>query len=331
MQQFIIRRLLNMLLVLLLSSIVSFIVVELPPGDYSTVLRGQLEAERLAPEQIEAQVRPVIERFALDKPVPVRFWRWFSSIITFNFGYSMVMKQPIADLLNERLALTMAVSFVTLVFIMVVGIAIGMFSAVKQYSGWDYLFTVIGFIGMATPNFLLALIILFVSVMVFGSTSVGGLFSAEYLFAPWSWAKVVDFLKHIWVVVVIIGTAGTAGTIRVMRAQMLDVLSEPYMDTARMKGLSSAKVYFKHGLRVAINPIVSSIGLSFPGIISGATIVSLVLLLPLVGPLLLDALMSEDMYLASTIIVLLTFALVVGNFLADLTLAWLDPRIRLEN
>ena len=331
MQQFIIRRLLNMLLVLLLSSIISFIAVELPPGDYASVLRGQLQAERIPPAQIEAQVRPIIERFALNKPLPVRFWRWFSSIITFDFGYSMVMNQSIADLLSERLLLTMVVSLSTLIFIMTVGIAIGMFSAVKQYSGWDYLFTVVGFIGMATPNFLLALIILFVSVMVFGSTSVGGLFSAEYLFAPWSLAKLLDFLKHIWVVVVIIGTAGTAGTIRVMRSQMLDVLSEPYIDTARMKGLSSAQVYFKHGLRVAINPIISSIGLSFPGIISGATIVSLVLLLPLIGPLLLNALMSEDMYLASTIIVLLTFALVIGNFLADLTLAWLDPRIRLES
>ena len=331
MQQFIIRRLLNMLLVLLLSSIISFIAVELPPGDYASVLRGQLQAERIPPAQIEAQVRPIIERFALNKPLPVRFWRWLSSIITFDFGYSMVMNQSIADLLSERLLLTMVVSLSTLIFIMTVGIAIGMFSAVKQYSGWDYLFTVVGFIGMATPNFLLALIILFVSVMVFGSTSVGGLFSAEYLFAPWSLAKLLDFLKHIWVVVVIIGTAGTAGTIRVMRSQMLDVLSEPYIDTARMKGLSSAQVYFKHGLRVAINPIISSIGLSFPGIISGATIVSLVLLLPLIGPLLLNALMSEDMYLASTIIVLLTFALVIGNFLADLTLAWLDPRIRLES
>ena len=249
MQQFLIRRLLNMLPVLLLSSIISFIVVELPPGDYSTVLRGQLEAERIPPAQIEAQVRPVIERFALDKPLPVRFWRWLSSIITFNFGYSMVMNQSIGDLLKERLLLTMVVSLTTLIFIMLVGIAIGMFSAVKQYSGWDYLFTVVGFIGMATPNFLLALIILFISVMVFGSTSVGGLFSAEYLFAPWSLAKLLDFLRHIWIVVVIIGTAGTAGTIRVMRAQMLDVLSEPYIDTARMKGLSSAKVYFKHGLR----------------------------------------------------------------------------------
>ena len=171
----------------------------------------------------------------------------------------MVMNQSIGDLLSERLFLTMVVSLATLIFIMLVGIAIGMFSAVKQYSGWDYLFTVVGFIGMATPNFLLALIILFISVMVFGSTSVGGLFSAEYLFAPWSLAKLLDFMRHIWVVVVIIGTAGTAGTIRVMRAQMLDVLSEPYIDTARMKGLSSAKVYFKHGLRVAINPIVSSI------------------------------------------------------------------------
>ena len=209
MQQFIIRRLLNMLLVLLLSSIISFIAVELPPGDYASVLRGQLQAERIPPAQIEAQVRPIIERFALNKPLPVRFWRWLSSIITFDFGYSMVMNQSIADLLSERLLLTMVVSLSTLIFIMTVGIAIGMFSAVKQYSGWDYLFTVVGFIGMATPNFLLALIILFVSVMVFGSTSVGGLFSAEYLFAPWSWAKLLDFLKHIWVVVVIIGTAGT--------------------------------------------------------------------------------------------------------------------------
>ena len=224
----------------------------------------------------------------------------------------------------------MIVSITTLFISMAVAVPIGMLSAIRQYTFWDYLFTIFGFIGLATPNFLLALLLMFVSISIFGSSSVGGLFSAEYVFAPWSWAKVVDLYQHIWLAIVIIGASGTAGMIRVMRAKMLDVLNEPYMDTARMKGISSAQLYFKHGLRVAVNPIISSVGMQFPSIISGSIIVAMVLTLPMIGPLLLSALMTEDMYLACTILLLLTTALVIGNLFSDLMLAWLDPRIRYQ-
>lgn len=328
MIEFVVQRFLHMILVLAVVSVVSFIIIELPPGDYLTTLRLQLEEQQVSQEQIDGTLRLYQDRYALDQPWLVRYWRWISGILTGDLGYSMMMGNRVDVLLGDRLFLTMAISITTLIFTMVVAIPIGMLSAIRQYSMWDYLFTLVGFVGLATPNFLLALLFIFISVTVFDSTSVAGLFSPEYVFAPWSFAKVLDLYNHIWVVVVIVGTSGTAGMIRIVRTKMLDVLNEPYTDTARMKGLSNARIYFKHALRVAINPVVSSVGLSFPNIISGSAIVAVVLTLPTVGPLLLNALMAEDMYLAATILLLLTVALVIGNFLADLTLAWLDPRIR---
>lgn len=328
MKEFVFQRFLQALVVLVVVSIISFIIIELPPGDFLTTLQNQLVDQQASQAQIDSTLRLYRDRYALDQPIYVRYWRWISSIVSGDLGYSMLMANRIDVLIGDRLLLTMIISITTLLFTMVVAIPIGMLSAIRQYSTWDYLFTFVGFVGLATPNFLLALLFLFFSVTVFGSSSVAGLFSPEYVFAPWSPAKVLDLFSHIWIVVIIVGTSGTAGMIRVVRTKMLDVLHEPYMDTARMKGISDTRLYFRHALRVAINPVISGIGLSFPNIISGSAIVSLVLTLPMVGPLLLQALLAEDMYLASTILLLLTVALVIGNFLADLTLAWLDPRIR---
>lgn len=329
MKEFMIRRTLHMLNVILLVAIVSFGIIELPPGDFLTSLRVRLEEDGLEPQQIEATLRMYRERYGLDEKWYTRLWKWLSSLAIGDLGYSMQFEKPNSVLIGDRLLMTMTISLTTLILTMVIAIPVGMFSAIRQYSFMDYVLTLISFIGMATPSFLLCLVVIFVSVIFFRVTSVGGLFSPEFVFAPWSWARVVDMFKHIWLVVLIVGVSGTAGTIRVMRTKMLDALSEPYIDTARMKGLTNARVYFKHGLRVAINPIISSLGMRFPSIISGSTIVAIVLTLPTIGPLLYSALMAQDMYLACTILVLLTFALVIGNFVADLVLAWLDPRIRI--
>ncbi len=328
MKRYLVQRFSQMLLVLSVVSLVSFLIIELPPGDFLTTLQVQLEEQQLSQEQIDGMLKLYRDRYALDQPWYVRYWRWISSIVKGDLGYSMLMNNRIDVLIGDRFLLTVTISITTLFFTMVVAIPIGMLSAIKRYSVWDFIFTFVGFIGLATPNFLLALIMIFLSVTVLDVSSVAGLFSPEQVFEPWSLPKVLDLFQHMWLVVIIVGTAGTAGTIRVVRTKMLDVLNEPYTDTARMKGISMMRVYFVHALRVAINPVISSVGLSFPTIISGSVIVAMVLTLPTIGPLLLRAVMAEDMYLASTLLLLLTFMLVIGNFLADLSLALLDPRIR---
>ena len=330
MSRYIFMRLRHMAITMILVSIVSFVIIELPPGDFLTVLQNQLQSQQMSNEQIEGTLKVYKERFGLDQPIHVRYLKWVFGLLRGDLGYSMMMSNKVGILIGERIALTLLLSVATLIFTMAVSVPIGIYSAIRQYSAGDYLFTFIGFIGLAIPDFLLALILLFVVVTVFGASGVGGLFSSEYITAPWSFGKALDLIKHLWLPVIIVGTSGAAGTIRVMRARMIDALGEPYVQTARMKGLAEARVVLVHALKVAINPIITSLGLSLPGIISGATIVSVVLVLPTVGPLLLNALLAEDMYLACTILLLLTMALVVGNFFADLALAWIDPRIRYD-
>ncbi len=330
MKRYFIQRFAQMILVLAVVSLVSFVIIELPPGDFLTTLQFQLEEQQVSQEQIDGMLLLYTDLYGLDKPWYIRYWRWISSILTGDLGYSMLMSNKVSVLIGDRFFLTVIISISTLIFTMIVAVPIGMISAIKRYTIWDFIFTFVGFIGLATPNFLLALIMIFFSVTVLNASNVAGLFSPEYVFEPWSLAKAMDLFKHMWLVVIIVGTAGTAGMIRVVRTKMLDVLNEPYTDTARMKGISMMRLYFVHALRVAINPVISSVGLSFPSIISGSVIVAMVLTLPTIGPLLLSAVMTEDMYLASTLLVLLTFMLVIGNFLADLCLAWLDPRIRYE-
>ena len=318
-----------MLLVIIVVSMVSFVIIELPPGNYLTQLQSQLEEEMtFSRDEIKGMLDFINARYGISDPLHIRYWRWISGMLQGDLGHSFAFGRDIATLIGQRFFLTIAISSLALVFTFVVAIPIGVYSAVRQYTLGDYFATLVGFIGLATPNFLLALILQFLTVFVFGAVTVGGLFSSQYITAAWSWAKLVDLLKHLWLPVVIIATAETAGTIRVVRAQMLNILGEPYITTALMKGVSKHRVVVKHALRSAINPVVSRLGLSMPGIISGSTITATVLNLPATGPLLIGSLMQADPYLAGTILLLLTGALVVGNFLADLALALLDPRIR---
>ena len=328
MFQFIIRRILYMIPTLFLISIVSFIIIQLPPGDYLTSLVATMASTG---ETVDRAALVALEqRYGLGQPVYVQYWKWISGIVLRgDFGQSFEWNQPVSSLLWGRLALTFVLSLATLLFTWVVAFPIGIYSAVRQYSLGDYVTTVIGYVGLAIPNFLLALVMMYISFKYFNQ-SVGGLFSPEYQDAPWSMAKVIDMLAHLWIPVVIIGTAGTAGLIRIMRANLLDELHKPYVVTARAKGLSEYRLLIKYPVRVALNPFVSTLGWTLPTLVSGAAIISIVLSLPTTGPLLLRALMSQDMYLAGSFILMLSTLTVVGTLISDVLLAWLDPRIRYE-
>ena len=326
--RYILKRFLQMIAVLLVVSVVSFVVIKLPPGDFLTVRKAELESRQASEAQTLAELELLRERYGLDRPDHVQYLTWLSGILKGDFGYSFAKRDRIGTLIGRRIMLTMVVATLSIALSVIIAVPIGAYSALRQYSAGDYFFTLLGFLGLSLPNFLFALLIMFVAVTVFGSTSIGGLFSPEYVSAPWSLAKAVDFLKHVWIPVLVLATAGTAEIIRVVRARMLDVMGQPFIYTARMKGISETRVVLKHALRVAINPVISGLGMNARMVVSGAVVTSVVLALPLIGPLLLEALLTEDMYLAADILLLLTVALVVGNFLSDLVLAWLDPRIR---
>lgn len=303
MLQYIIRRILYMIPTLFVISIVSFIIIQLPPGDYLTSLVATMASTG---ETIDrAQLVALEQRYGLGQPIYVQYWKWISGILLRgDFGQSFEWNQPVSALIWGRLALTFVLSLATLIFTWFVAFPIGIYSAVRQYSLGDYLFTVIGYIGLAIPNFLLALVLMYIAFKYFNQ-SVGGLFSPEFQEAGWSMAKVWDLLKHLWIPVVIIGTAGTAGLIRIMRANLLDELHKPYVVTARAKGLPETRVLLKYPVRMALNPFVSTVGWTLPTLVSGAAIVSIVLSLPTTGPLLFRALMSQDMYLAGSFILML--------------------------
>jgi peptide/nickel transport system permease protein len=261
----------------------------------------------------------------------VQYFRWIWKIVTEgDFGQSFTYEMDVIELLGERLGLTLALTLSTLVFTWIIAVPIGIYSATRQYSIGDYGFTFLGFIGLATPNFLLALVIMFFQVTIFETKSIGGLLSPEYIGATWSWAKFVDLLKHIWVPIVVIGTGSTAGIIRIMRGNLLDVLGQQHIQTGRAKGLRESKVIVKYGVRIAINPLVSRLGLELPNLLSGAVVTGIVLGLPTAGPIFLTALTSQDMFLAGAFLILSATFLLVGNLMADILLAWLDPRIRYE-
>jgi peptide/nickel transport system permease protein len=316
-----------MLLVIALLSVVSFIIIQLPPGDYLTVRMEMMRAS--GTEMAESEIASLRSQYGLDLPVYFQYLKWVGGFLRGNFGMSFQWNQPVRDLIGGRLLLTILMSTATLLFTYAVAIPIGVYSATHQYSAGDYAFSTLGFIGLATPNFLLALILMFVFFKAFG-LSVGGLFSPEYLNAPWSWGRFVDMMKHMPIPIVVIGLAGTAGLIRVMRGTLLDELKKQYVVTARAKGVAENTLLFKYPVRVAINPIVSTVGWVLPAIVSGATIVSMVLSLPTTGPLLFKALLAQDMYLSATILMLLSSLTVIGTFVSDVLLAMLDPRIRLE-
>ena len=324
---YIARRVLYMIPTLVIISVISFIIIQLPPGDYLTSYIAQLSETGESVD--EAVIASLKKRYGLDQPMYIQYFMWINGVLHGDFGQSFEWNKPVSELIWERLALTMAVSLFSLIFTYVVAIPIGIYSATHQYSIGDYFFTFVGFLGLATPNFLLALVLMFLFYKYFG-LSVGGLFSPEFVEAPWSWAKVIDMMNHMWIPVIVIGTAGTCGLIRVMRGCLLDELRKQYVVTARAKGVGERKLLFKYPVRVAVNPIISTIGWTLPSIVSGATITAIVLSLPTTGPLLLRALMSQDMYLAGSFILLLATLTVIGTLISDILLAWLDPRIRYE-
>jgi peptide/nickel transport system permease protein len=327
MLKFIGGRLLAMVVMTFLISVAAFIVIQLPPGDFLTTLVASMEQ---GSEVSQAQIAFLTQRFGLDQPLHVQYWRWISGIIfQGDFGYSFQWRRPVADLIWDQVGFTVLLSVATLLFAWAIAFPIGVFSAVKQYSVGDYVVSFIGFIGLAVPNFLLALVLMYIGFRFFGQ-SVGGLFSPEYRDAPFSWGKLWDLISHLWIPIIVIGTSRTAELIRIMRANLLDELNKPYVTTARAKGLSEARLILKYPIRIALNPFVSTVGWVLPSLISGAVIVSVVLNLPTVGPLLLNSLQNQDMYLAGAFILLLSVLTLIGTVISDILLAILDPRIRLE-
>ncbi len=325
MLSFVIRRVLIMIPTLLVISIISFIIIELPPGDFASATIAQQQA--LTGEFDTEAIQALRARYGLDQPIPVRYFRWITNFVRGDFGHSMFWGAPVTRVVGDRLSLTVVVSFTSLVFAWAIAIPVGLYSAVKQYSIGDYVFTFLGFIGLAIPNFMLALVLMYVNSQFFGG-SVGGLFSNEFVNAPWSFAKVLDLLGHLWLPVIVVGTAGTAGTIRIMRNNMLDELNKPYVITARAKGLKEMRILLKYPFRMAVNPVVSTAGWLLPQLIGGAVIVSVVLDLPTTGPVFLEALRQQDMYVAGFFVMALATLTVIGTLLSDLLLAVIDPRIR---
>lgn len=327
MATYILQRLVYMVILLLLLSVTTFVIIQLPPGDYLTMYITRLETsgEKIDQSEIDSLKR----QYGLDRPLYAQFLRWFAGMFRGHFGTSLQWNRPVTDIIGDRMALTLIVNLTALFFVYALSIGIGVHSATHQYSLADYGATIIGFIGLATPPFLLALLVMVFFHSRFG-LSVGGLFSKEFAHAAWSWDKFADMLKHLPVPIVVIALGQTAGLIRVMRGVLLDELGKQYVITARTKGLTRRKVLFKYPVRVAINPVVSTVGWVLPGLVSGGAIVAIVLSLPTVGPLLYRALLSEDMYLAGTLVMFLGLLTIVGTFVSDLLLMVVDPRIRFE-
>ncbi len=323
---YVIRRILIMIPTLIAISAITFVIIQLPPGDYLSTLIAELQSqgENVDPAKIEA----LRAQYGLDRPMIEQYLVWAWGLLNGDFGFSFEYQLPVADVVGDRLFLTLVLNFSTIIFIWLVSFPIGIYSATHQYSWGDYGLTFIGFIGLATPNFLLALVLLYLANVWFG-TSIGGLMDPAYIDQPWSVDKMLSVLEHLWVPVVVIGTSGTAGMIRRLRANMLDELQKQYVVTARAKGLPPFKTLMKYPLRMALNPFIADIGNMLPQVVSGSAIVSMVLSLPTTGPMLIAALQSQDMYLAGSFLIFLALLTVVGMFLSDLALAWLDPRIRL--
>jgi peptide/nickel transport system permease protein len=322
-----VRRILVMIPTLLVISVMVFVIIQLPEGDYLETYIAELQSqgESVSKDRIEFLRR----EYGLDKPLVVQYFSWLGGMLTGNFGYSFEYNLPVADVVGDRLFLSFVLSFTTILFTWAVSFPIGVYSATHQYSWGDHGLTLLGFIGLATPNFLLALVLLYFANVTFG-TSVGGLMDPKFLDQPMSWAKFLSVLEHLWIPVIVIGTSGTAGMIRRLRANLLDELQKQYVVTAHAKGLPPTRALIKYPLRMALNPFVADIGNLLPQVISGAAIVSVVLSLPTTGPMLLDALRSQDMYLAGSFLMFLSVLTVVGMFVSDLALAVLDPRIRLQ-
>lgn len=326
MTRYLIQRFLIMIVMLAALSVIVFITIELPPGDYAD--RRALDLRSQGVSVTQNDMIAMRHQFGLDRPWYQRYGKWITDIIFHgNFGVSFGMHRPVADVLGERVGLTVMLAIATIIFTYGLAIPIGIYSAIRQYSVGDYAATIIGYFGMATPSFMLALILLYFSVMVFNN-SVGGLFSAKYAEAAWSWPKFLDLLRHLWVPALVLGLGGTAFEIRTMRATLLDEKNKLYVTAARARGMPEWKLLLKYPVRVALNPIASTIGWELTAIIAGAPLVSFVLALPDTGPLFLRALLDQDIYLSGAILLMYSTLTILGTFLSDVILAMLDPRIR---
>jgi peptide/nickel transport system permease protein len=324
---YLIHRLLLMVPTLIAISILVFIIIQLPPGDYLSSYVAELQSQGEAVS--EAKIAFLREQYGFDEPMWRQYLVWVTGMLQGDFGYSFEFSLPVSEVVGDRLWLSFLVSFSTILFTWMVSFPIGIYSATHQYSWGDYGLTFIGFLGLATPNFLLALVLLYIANTYFG-TSIGGLMDEAFIGQPWSVDKLLSVLEHLWVPVVVIGTSGTAAMIRRLRANLLDELEKQYVITGRAKGLPPLKLLLKYPLRMALNPFIADIGNLLPQVISGAAIVSVVLSLPTTGPMLLQALQSQDMYLAGSFLMFLAMLTVIGVFISDLALAVLDPRIRLQ-
>ena len=307
-------------------SVVVFIIIQLPPGDYLTTLVAAMSSQGETVNQ--DAIRALEDQYGLNQPWYVQYYYWMKNILLhFDFGNSFQYNRPVTDLIGQRLLFTIVISSGALLLTWAIAFPVGIYSAVRKYTIGDYILTFIAFLGLAIPEFMIALILLYVSFAYFGQ-SVGGLFSSQYVDAPWSWDKFVDLMAHLWIPIVIVGVASTAALIRIMRANLLDELNKPYVVTGRAKGLTERRLLMKYPVRVALNPFVSTSGQILPGLVSGETIIGVVLSLPTMGPLLLSALESQDMYLAGGIILMISTLTVIGTLMSDILLAVLDPRIR---
>ena len=325
--KYIIHRFLMMIPTLLVISLICFVIIQLPPGDYLESYIAELESQGETVDDTKIQF--LRQEYGLDKSMSEQYLYWLFGMVQGDFGYSFEYDLPVSDVVGDRLILTIVVSVVTIIFTWIIAFPIGIYSATHQYSWGDYGLTFLGFIGLATPNFLLALVMLYFANVYFG-TSIGGLMDPEYIDAPWTWGKAMSVLEHLWIPVVVIGTSGTAGMIRRLRANLLDELQKPYVTTGRAKGLPPGKLLRKYPLRMALNFFIADIGAILPSVISGAEVVGVVLSLPTTGPMMLSALQSQDMYLAGSFLMFLSTLTVVGVLVSDIALSMLDPRIRLQ-
>jgi peptide/nickel transport system permease protein len=327
MLNYIVHRILIMIPTLIAISIVIFTIINLPPGNYFTTYIAELQGSGETADL--AKIRYLEREYGFDRPLWQQYLYWVGGLVHGDMGYSFSYDLPVDKVVGDRMLLTAIVSIATIVFTYVVAFPIAIYSATHQYSLSDHLLTLLGFLGLATPSFLLALVLLYFANTYFG-LSIGGLMDPKYLDQPWSWGKIASLMEHLWIPVIVIGSAGTAAMIRRLRANLLDELQKQYVVTARAKGLHPLKVLFKYPLRMALNPFISDIGSLLPHVISGAAIVSVVMSLPTTGPMLLSALRSQDMYLAGSFLMFMAFLTVIGVFISDLALALLDPRIRLQ-
>lgn len=324
---FIIRRVLWAIPFMFVMSLVAFALIQAPPGDYLTTFAATLAQSGDVVDQ--QRLEALRERYGLNESILVQYWKWITGVLQGDFGISFEWQQPVSVLIWERMALSVTLALSTLIFTWAIAFPIGIYSAVRKYTIGDYIVTGVGFIGLATPNFLLAILMMYFAVVYFGA-DVSGLFSQQYENAPWSMAKVGNLLSHLWIPVIILGLSSTASLTRIMRANLLDELHKPYVTTARAKGLSEFRLLLKYPVRLALNPFISTIGWAFPHLISGAVITAFVLSLPTSGPLMLQALLAQDMYLAGAFILLLCWLSIVGMLVSDILLALVDPRIRYQ-